>query len=70
MKFTVEKLPQAKAEIDSLEQSQKEMLEADYKKIQEQGIEFVRVKPIQKEIFEIIKDYININNRFDIDELM
>ena len=48
-----EKLPQAKAEIDSLEQSQKEMLEADYKKIQEQGIEFVHVKPIQKEIFEI-----------------
>ena len=28
MKFTVEKLPQAKAEIDSLEQSQKDMLEA------------------------------------------
>ena len=53
MKFTVEKLPQAQAEINSLEQSQKEMLEADYKKIQEQGIEFVRVKPIQKEIFEI-----------------
>ena len=53
IKFTVEKLPQAKAEIDSLEQSQKDMLEADYKKIQEQGIEFVRVKPIQKEIFEI-----------------
>ena len=53
MKFTVEKLPQAKNEIDSLEQSQKDMLEADYKKIQEPGIEFVRVKPIQKEIFEI-----------------
>ena len=45
MKFTVEKLPQAKNETDSLEQSQKDMLEADYKKIQEQGIEFVRVKP-------------------------
>ena len=63
MKFTVEKLPQAKAEIDSLEQSQKEMLETDYKKIQEQGIEFVRVKPIQKEIFEIkFKLKIDINN--------
>ena len=48
MKFTVEKLSQAKAEIDSLEQFQKDMLEADYKKIQEQGIEFVRVKLIQK----------------------
>ena len=32
MKFKVEKLPQAKNEIDSLEQSQKDMLEADYKK--------------------------------------
>ena len=29
------------------------MLEADYTKIQEQGIEFVRVKPIQKNLFEI-----------------
>ena len=29
------------------------MLEADYSKIHEQGIEFVRVKAIQKEIFEI-----------------
>ena len=53
MKFTVEKLPQVEAEIDSLEQSQKNMLEADYTKIQELGIEFVRVKPIQKDIFEI-----------------
>lgn len=53
MKFTVEKLPQAISEIESLEQAQKDMLEEDYKKIQEQGIEFVRVKPIQKEIFEI-----------------
>ena len=53
MKFTVEKLPQAKAEIESLEKSQKDMLEADYTKIQEQGIEFVRVRPIQKDIFEI-----------------
>lgn len=53
MKFTVERLPQAQTEIDSLEQSQKDMLESDYSIIQEQGIEFVRVKPIQKDIFEI-----------------
>jgi len=53
VKFHVEKLPQAQSEIDSLEQSQKDMLEADYMKIQEQGIEFVRVKPIQSNIFEI-----------------
>ena len=55
MKFTVEKLPQAEAEINSLEQSQKDMLDADYKKIQEQGIEFVHVKPIQKEIIKLAK---------------
>lgn len=53
MKFTVEKLPQAIAEINALEQSQKNILEEDYAKIQNQGIEYVRVKPIQKEIFEI-----------------
>ena len=48
MKFTVEKLPQAQNEIDSLELSQKDMLEVDYKKIQEQGIEFVCVKPSKR----------------------
>lgn len=53
MKFTVEKLSQAQDEIDSLEQFQKDMLESDYSIIQNQGIEFVRVKPIQKDIFEI-----------------
>ena len=53
MKFTVEKLPQAIADINALEQSQKNLLEEDYAKIQNQGIEYVRVKPIQKEIFEI-----------------
>ena len=53
MKFNVEKLPQAQAEIDSLEQSQKDILEADYKIIKEQGIEFVRVRHLQKDIFEI-----------------
>ncbi|MBQ9495805.1 MAG: type II toxin-antitoxin system RelE/ParE family toxin [Treponema sp.] len=53
MKFIVERIPQAKAEIEALEQTQKDMLEADYTKIQEHGIEFVRVKPLQKDIFEI-----------------
>jgi phage-related protein len=53
MKFTVEKLPQAKAEIESLEQSQQELLRNEYSKIETQGIEFVRVKPLQKDIFEI-----------------
>lgn len=53
MKFTVEKLPAVLAEIATLEQSQQDLLNSDYAKIETQGIEFVRVRPIQKDIFEI-----------------
>jgi len=53
MKFKVEKLPQAEAEIKDLEESQQKLLREEYTKIETQGIEFVRVKPIQKNIFEI-----------------
>ena len=53
MKFKVEKLPQAEAEIKSLEESQQKLLGDEYTKIETQGIEFVRVKPLQKDIFEI-----------------
>ena len=53
MKFTVEKLPQAKAEIEFLEQAQKDLLKIEYQKIEQQGIEFVKVKPLQKKIYEI-----------------
>lgn len=53
MKFTVEKLSQAEAEIKSLEESQQKLLGDEYTKIETQGIEFVRVKPLQKDIFEI-----------------
>ena len=53
MKFTVEKLPQAEAEIKDLKESQQKLLSDEYTKIEAQGIEFVRVKPIQKDIFEI-----------------
>ena len=53
MKFKVEKLPQTEAEIKDLEESQQKLLSDKYTKIETQGIEFVRVKPIQKEIFEI-----------------
>ena len=53
MKFRVEKLPQAEAEIKNLEISQQELLRGEYSMIETQGIEFVRVKPIQKDIFEI-----------------
>ena len=53
MKFKVEKLPHAEAEIKDLEESQQKLLSDEYSKIETQGIEFVRVKPIQKDIFEI-----------------
>jgi len=53
MKLTVERLPQAKAEIEFLEQSQKDLLKIEYQKIEQQGIEFVKVKPLQKKIYEI-----------------
>ena len=46
-------MPQAEAEINDLEESQQKMLNAEYRMIENQGIEFVRVKPIQKDIFEI-----------------
>ncbi|OWV26510.1 hypothetical protein B7988_04920 [Fibrobacter sp. UWB1] len=53
MKFIVEKLPAAAAEINALEQSQKELLNKEYETIEKQGLEYVRVRPLQKEIFEI-----------------
>ena len=53
MKFTVEKLPAAAAEINALEQPQKELLNKEYETIEKQGLEYVRVRPLQKEIFEI-----------------
>ena len=53
MKFKVEKLPVAESEILALQQSQKDLLKIEYEKIEQQGIEFVKVKHIQKKIFEI-----------------
>ena len=53
MKFTVETLPAAVAEIEALEQSQKELLNKEYETIEKLGLDYVRVRPVQKEIFEI-----------------
>jgi phage-related protein len=53
MKFSVEKLPAAENEIKSLVQSQQDLLNKEYETIERQGIEFVRVRPLQREIFEI-----------------
>ena len=53
MKFKVEKIPTVESEISVLEQSQKDLLKTEYEKIEQQGIEFVKVKHLQKKIYEI-----------------
>lgn len=53
MKFTVEKMSSVIAEIKALERNQQDLLNKDYEIIEKQGIEYVRVRPLQKEIFEI-----------------
>lgn len=53
MKFKVTKLEAVENEIKALEPAQQELLKSEYAKIENEGIEFVRVKPIQKKIFEI-----------------
>ena len=53
MKFSVEKLPAVENEIKALEQSQQDLLNKEYETIERQGIEFVRVRSLQREIFEI-----------------
>ena len=53
MKFAVEKLSSVVAEINALEKEQQDVLKRDYEIIEKQGIEYVRVRPLQKEIFEI-----------------
>ena len=53
MKFTVEKMSSVIAEIKALEKNQQDLLNKDYEIIEKQGIEYVRFRPLQKEIFEI-----------------
>ena len=53
MKFAVERLSSVVAEINALEKEQRDLLKRDYEIIEKQGIEYVRVRPLQKEIFEI-----------------
>ena len=53
MKFKVEKLLAVESEISALKQSQKDLLKTEYEKIEQQGIEFVKVKTMQKKIYEI-----------------
>lgn len=53
MKFKVEKLLVAESEISALKQSQQDLLKTEYERIEQQGIEFVKVKPLHKKIYEI-----------------
>ena len=53
MKFKVTKLEAVENEIKALDPAQQELLKSEYAKIENEGIEFVRVKPIQKKNFEI-----------------
>jgi phage-related protein len=53
MKFAVGKLSSVIAEINALEKEQQDLLNRDYEIIEKQGIEYVRVRHLQKEIFEI-----------------
>ncbi len=53
MKFAVKKISSVVVEINALEKEQQDLLKRDYEIIEKQGIEYVRVRPLQKEIFEI-----------------
>lgn len=53
MKFKVEKIKQAEKEYNSLTSSQKELLDEDYAKIENEGLERVSTKKIEKNIYEI-----------------
>ena len=53
MKFHVQKLEIVEQEILQLNKEQQEFLNGDYSKIENSGIEFVKVRPVQDKIFEI-----------------
>lgn len=53
MKFKVEKFKQAEKEYNSLTSSQKELLDEDYAKVENEGLERVSTKKIEKNIYEI-----------------
>ena len=53
MKFKVDKHDSVISEIQQLTHEQQETLNLDYKKIEEDGIEFVYVKSLGKKLFEI-----------------
>lgn len=53
MKFKVKKIKQVEKEYNSLTSSQKELLDEDYAKVENEGLERVSTKKIEKNIYEI-----------------
>lgn len=53
MKYKIKKIKQAQNEYEALTKEQKELLDADYKLVETEGIERVFTKKIEKDIFEI-----------------
>ena len=53
MKYTVKHHPKAKIEISRLEKSYFKKLLKDYEKIEDYGIDYVWVEPLQEDLYEI-----------------
>ncbi len=53
MKYKVEKIKQAQHEYESLTTEQKQLLDGDYALIENEGLERVSTKKIEKDIYEI-----------------
>lgn len=53
MKFKVDILPVVEREIKSLEKPQQDLLASEYDLIENSGIEYVKVRYIQRKIYEI-----------------
>ena len=70
MKFKVTKLEAVENEIKALEPAQQELLKSEYAKIENEGIEFVRVKPIQKKIFEIKSNEVRSLFKYKEDQII
>ena len=70
MRFTVKKLPQVENEISKLELHQQKALLTDYSKIENEGIEFVKVRTLQKGIYEIKTNEIRSLFKFESEQII
>lgn len=70
MKFKVKKLEIVEKEINKLTQEQQTLLAEEYEKIENQGIECVRVRALQGKIFEIKSNEIRSLFKYQQDEII